>query len=108
MKIRVIGISLLSAALLSACSIHKVDIQQGNIITEEMMERIKPGMDRQQVKFVLGTPPVADPFHPERWDYYYSMKTPDKPYQQKRFTLFFGDDGKLARIVHAPTNNAAR
>lgn len=86
--------------LLGACSIHKIDIQQGNIITPEMMQRVSLGMDRQQVRFILGTPPISDPFHADRWDYYYSLKSQSKPFERKHFALFFDEAGKLSRIVH--------
>ena len=62
--------------LLSGCSYiptlpYKIDIQQGNVVTEEMVEKLKPGMSRSQVRFVLGTPLITDVFHADRWDYFY-------------------------------------
>ena len=64
-------------ALLAGCqtvtlpglSAHKIDIQQGNYVTQDMVAKLKPGMTRSQVRFALGTPLIADPFHPDRWDY---------------------------------------
>jgi outer membrane protein assembly factor BamE len=77
---------------------YKMEIQQGNFITQEMISRLKPEMTRDQVKFVLGTPLVADMFHADRWDYIY-LRTPQGGGQQerRRFAVFF-DDGKLKRV----------
>lgn len=98
-------ISLFAGAILalSACSslslpgVHKIDIQQGNVITQEMVDKLKPGMDKSQVRFVLGTPPIVDVFHQERWDYVYSMQPGGDDREQRRISLFF-DNEKLARM----------
>ncbi len=88
---------------LSACSAvsvpgaHKIDIQQGNVITQDMVDKLKPGMDKSQVRFVLGTPPIVDVFHQERWDYVYSFQRGSKQREQRRISLFFKDD-KLAHM----------
>lgn len=58
---------------LSAC-VFRIDIQQGNLLEEEDLERVAVGMTRSQVQFLLGTPMIADPFHQERWDYPYYLK----------------------------------
>ena len=50
---------------------YKIDVQQGNYVTQDMVEKLKPGMTRSQVKFLLGTPLVVDPFRNDRWDYVY-------------------------------------
>ncbi|HSQ05349.1 MAG TPA: outer membrane protein assembly factor BamE, partial [Burkholderiales bacterium] len=50
---------------------YKIDVQQGNYITQDMVAKLKPGMTRSQVRFILGTPLIADPFHAQRWDYLY-------------------------------------
>lgn len=101
-KLRIV--SLLSASLaLAGCpsvpipGVHKIDIQQGNVITQEMVSKLKPGMTKNQVKFVLGTPPITDAFHQDRWDYIYSLQQGGGERQQRRLTLFFDDD-KLTRI----------
>jgi len=87
------GLPFLIGALLTGCiTEYRVDIQQGNIVTPDMTAELKPGMTQRQVRFVLGTPLVIDPFHPERWDYYYSFsKAGGKPVQ-RRLTLFFNND----------------
>lgn len=98
------SLGLVLAALLSGCSVlpqftpYRIEIQQGNFITQEMVTQLKPGMTKDQVRFILGTPLIVDPFHVERWDYVFS-RTPEKSgrYEQRRVTVYF-DDGKLQRI----------
>lgn len=90
-------ISLIIPFVLSACA-HKIDIQQGNVITEEQLSQVKPGMDRNQIRQLIGTPMLTDPFHTNRWDYYYSMKPGRKETVSYRATLFFSND-RLLRIV---------
>lgn len=83
--------SLLIFSLLlsfSACSIHKIDIQQGNIIDDEQLEKLDIGMRRQQVLHLLGTPLIQDPFRPDRWDYVYYFKPANKPVDLYQLTLF--------------------
>jgi len=84
------------ALILTACA-HKIDIQQGNVITEEKLSRVQQGMEQNRVLQILGTPMLRDPFHSERWDYYYSMKPGRDPVIRYRATLFF-DNGRLSRI----------
>ncbi len=81
---------------LVGCSIHRVDIQQGNLITQEMVDQLKPGMDMRQVQLILGTPLLRDPFHHDRWDYYYSLKRKNAPFERYSFTVYF-KDGRLTR-----------
>jgi outer membrane protein assembly factor BamE len=72
--------------------VHKPDIQQGNIITPEMVGALKTGMSKRQVSFVLGTPLLTDVFHQDRWDYPFSMKKRNEPQEIKLFSLFFEGD----------------
>ncbi len=55
-------------------SVYKIDIQQGNVMTRDQVSELKPGMTPTQVRFILGSPLVVDPFHPERWDYAYTYR----------------------------------
>ncbi len=84
-----------------------VAVQQGNVITQEMIDRLKPGMTRRQVAFVMGEPVLRDPFNPGRWDYVYSVQVGDVVYQQLRMSLFFKGD-TLAKFSGdmAPTSAA--
>ncbi|MBI3779010.1 MAG: outer membrane protein assembly factor BamE [Gammaproteobacteria bacterium] len=86
------------AALLSGClSVYKVEVQQGNVVTQEMVDKLKPGMTRNQVRFVMGTPLVTDPFHPERWDYYYYLRRSNEPAgESQRVTVVFKNDTLVA------------
>jgi len=90
------------AALLAAtgCAPYKMDIRQGNYLTPEQRERLKVGMTRTQVRALLGTPLVADPFHPERWDYVYTYEHRKERLLSERMTLYFEGE-KLARIDNA-------
>ena len=76
---------------------YKLPIQQGNVITQEMVEKLKPGMTKSQVRFVMGTPPITDIFHADRWDYVYSIKDGRKVKDERKLALFFEKD-LLARV----------
>ena len=86
-----------TAITLSACTVHKLDIQQGNVMTPEMREQLKLGMSKRQVSFVLGSPLLIDPFHRDRWDYVYTFAKGRKTPEIQRMTLFFEGD-KLVRM----------
>ncbi len=76
---------------------HRQDIQQGNIVTQEMIDKLHPGMSRRQVRYIMGTPILVDLFHQDRWDYFYSMQKGGEATTQERVSLYFKDD-KLTRI----------
>ena len=76
---------------------YKPDIQQGNVITQEKINKLEPGMSRQQVQFLLGTPMLVDTFHQNRWDYVFSIKRGGNDIEKKRVSLFFNDD-QLVKI----------
>lgn len=82
----------------SAITPYRIDIRQGNYITQDMVAQLKPGMSRDQVRFILGTPLVADIFHADRWDYIYSFKPGRGEVQLRRFAVFFSEN-KLARVA---------
>jgi outer membrane protein assembly factor BamE len=97
---------ILLTALLAGCqqipmlpglSAHKIDIQQGNYVTQDMVSKLKPGMSRSQVRFALGTPLIVDPFRNDRWDYVYVMHKRGKLIEQRRIAVVFEKD-VLARI----------
>jgi len=96
--LRSIATAITFSFLLGACSIHKIDVQQGNVITKEMMEKLKIGMDKSQVSRLLGTPLVVDPFRAGRWDYAYKFVSGDTgEVQSSQITLIF-DGNNLSRI----------
>lgn len=71
---------------------YKIDVQQGNAINQEMLSKLKPGMTPSQVRFILGSPLVQDPFHPNRWDYVYRYVKAGHLTEQRRVTVVFEDD----------------
>ena len=83
--------------MLPGIGVHKIDIQQGNAVTQEMVAKLQPGMTRNQVRFVLGTPLLVDPFRTDRWDYFYSYIKRGDLVEQRRLAVFFKDD-KLDRV----------
>ena len=102
MRIKLIIVSLLLASCggvsrLPSFTPHKIEINQGNLITPEMRRKLKPGMSRSQVRALLGTPLIADAFHANRWDYAYRLEQNNKLVDQQRMTLYFEGEN-LARI----------
>ncbi|WP_252177131.1 outer membrane protein assembly factor BamE [Endozoicomonas sp. 4G] len=83
--------------LISFPGVYKVDIQQGNVITQEMVDQLRPGMTRSQVQYVMGTPLMEDVFNRDRWDYISSHQPGGEPRTQQTLTIFFKDD-KLSSI----------
>ena len=99
---------LLLLPLLAACSNtpqitsylspYRIDVRQGNFVTQEMVAQLKPGLTREQVRFILGSPLVADMFHVDRWDYVYRFQPGQGEAQQRRLVVFF-QDNKLTRVA---------
>lgn len=83
--------------VLPLLSPYRIDVQQGNYVTQEMVARLKPGMSRNQVRFALGTPLIADPFHADRWDYVYMLHKAGELAEQRQVTVIFRGDA-LQRI----------
>jgi outer membrane protein assembly factor BamE len=77
---------------------YRITIQQGNYVTREMVEQLKPGMTREQVRYILGTPLLTDIFHADRWDYVFYRDPPGGKREQRNFSVIF-EGGKLARVV---------
>ncbi len=99
--VRVACIAILAACLstgLSACGfvgfpgVYRIDVEQGNIVTEEMADQLKPGMSRRQVRFILGTPLVEDTFNENRWDYVYVKRNGLDILSESRLTVIFEGD----------------
>ena len=86
---------LLSVLLLSSCSIPRifqVVISQGNLVDQEMLDKLEIGMTESQVKFVMGTPLISDTFYPNRWDYFTSVTQGENTYTNQKITLYFKDN----------------
>lgn len=89
---RAVALSLVMAFAIGCMRVYVPDVQQGNVITQEMVDQLKMGMNRRQVQFILGTPLITDPFHQDRWDYYYSLKRGKKYRAKRTLSLFFKGD----------------
>lgn len=86
---------LLSVLLLSSCSIPRifqVVVSQGNLVDQEMLDKLEIGMTESQVKFVMGTPLISDTFYPNRWDYFTSVTQGENSYTNQKITLYFKDN----------------
>ena len=89
-----------TACLLGGCSnlefpgVYKLTIEQGNVVTQEMVDQLKPGMSQEQVEFIMGSPLLKDPFNTDRWDYLYSVERGDEPREQYRLSVYF-EAGRL-------------
>lgn len=83
-----------SLNIVSKLNPYRIDIRQGNLVTQDMVAQLKPGMSRDQVRFILGSPMLSDVFHPDRWDYVYYFKPGNKPEetQQRRLVVYFEDE----------------
>jgi len=101
MRIRLPLIVLACAGLLAGCSTagkwvpwhpYRIDVRQGNFVTQEMAAQLKPGMSRKQVRFILGTPLIEDVFHGDRWDYAYRLSKGNGENVERRLTVFFEKD----------------
>jgi outer membrane protein assembly factor BamE len=102
---RVAFAAFLLMSSLAACGVPRIpgitpyqpEIQQGNYVSQETLAQVKPGMSREQVRYLLGTPLLTDIFHADRWDYVYWREAENGKRESRRVALFFAD-GKLARI----------
>ena len=106
---------------LAACSIglpkiprvHKITVQQGNVITQEMIDQLKPGMSRSQVAYIMGEPILRNTFDPNRWDYVYTLEIPGYFENDIHMTLYFQNEilayftGDLAPTDALPADDSA-
>ncbi|HUQ28377.1 MAG TPA: outer membrane protein assembly factor BamE [Usitatibacter sp.] len=95
---RIIPPLLALLALSTSACVYKLDVQQGNLVTQESVTKLKKGMTKSEVKQVLGTPLLMDPFHGNRWDYYFSTDKNGRPMDRTRFSVFFDND-KLVSLT---------
>jgi outer membrane protein assembly factor BamE len=79
----------MSRGIAGIVPVHRIEVVQGNFISREQVEQLKPGMSRQQVRDLLGTPLVTSLFHGDRWDYVFTLKRRGAVEQQRRLTVFF-------------------
>lgn len=103
----VLGLALAMAGCSNFLRVYKADLNQGNVVTKEMVDKLKPGMTPSQVRYVLGTPLITDTLNPRRWDYLYDFtpgtyarKAKMEPVNNRRLTVWF-DNGVLSKIEGA-------
>jgi outer membrane protein assembly factor BamE len=90
--------SLIGAALFAGGCVYRPNIQQGNLLDVEDVEKVEVGMTRSQVRYLLGTPMLADPFNPERWDYIYTFRRGrESKIDRSHFVIHFQDD-KVSKV----------
>ncbi|WP_312342595.1 outer membrane protein assembly factor BamE [Stutzerimonas nitrititolerans] len=101
-KLMLSSLTLVGLFALAGCSfpgVYKVDIQQGNVVTQDMIDQLRPGMTRSQVRFIMGSPLITDTFHASRWDYLYSIQPGGRQRQQERVSLVFNESDQLAGLA---------
>ena len=98
MRILLISLTIVCLCACSFPGVYKINVEQGNIVTQEMVDQLKPGMNRRQVRFILGTPLVEDTFNQNRWDYLYVKRNGEKVLSESRLTVEFEGD-ELVRIL---------
>lgn len=107
-KFSLLSCTLLLAVALGGCNavtsfsfpgVYRIDIPQGNIITQEMVDQLRPGLTKRQVNFILGTPLIRDTFDQDRWDYVYSFQPGGGERAQEVLTVFFDDNGELSHFT---------
>ena len=98
-----LAIGLVLTLMISGCSslrfpgVYRIDVGQGNILTQEMIDKLRLGMTPRQVEFVMGSPMITDTFHPDRWDYLYNLETGKGLTLRNHLILYFENE-KLAKI----------
>ena len=77
--------------------VYRINVEQGNVVTEEMVEQLRPGLNRRQVRYIMGTPLIEDSFHEDRWDYRYLLRNGNELLSETQLTLWFEGD-ELVRV----------
>lgn len=96
---KIILIAVIFSALVAASGcVYRQSISQGNLIEQEDLDQVEVGMTRNQVRFLLGTPMIDDPFHRDRWDYVYYLKVGREDASFKRWISIFFEDDVVAEI----------
>ncbi len=97
MRKHLILITCFASLFLSGCA-YKIDIQQGNVVTQAQVDQLRPGMPASKVRYVMGTPLLKDPLHPNRWDYVYSFQKGGGSRVIQHLTLFFDTQERLVSL----------
>ena len=96
-KFTVLALILTSLALASGC-VYRANISQGNLVDQKDLDQVTVGMTRKQVRFLLGTPMIDDPFHADRWDYVYYLKVGRKDATFKRWVSIVFEGNNVSEI----------
>ena len=97
-RLRTLLPALLLTTLASGCGfigfpgVYKIDIEQGNLVTQDMIEQLRPGMSRRQVRFIMGSPLVEDTFNTDRWDYPYVIRNGTTIIREAQVSIYFQGD----------------
>ena len=101
--IRPLAVGFLLAGLIGCGSnigfpgVYRINVEQGNVVTEEMVDQLRPGLNRRQVRYIMGTPLIEDSFHVDRWDYRYTLRNGNETLTETQLTLWFEGD-ELVRV----------
>lgn len=95
-RIKLSAILLVTSLILTGCITYRLDIPQGNVVTQDQVDKLRVGLTKAQVQYLLGTSLIQDPFHNDRWEYIYSDAVGGKVREEKKFTVFF-ENGQLVR-----------
>ncbi|MDX8129451.1 outer membrane protein assembly factor BamE [Methylomonas sp. BW4-1] len=90
-----LSINACSTILTNLPGVYTLDIEQGNIIDQSMINQLRPNMTKRQVLYIMGSPMLSDAFHEKRWDYLYSEQPGGEDRVQKRVSLFFNGDNLM-------------
>ena len=100
-KLLLTSLTLVGLFALAGCSfpgVYKIDIQQGNVVTQDMIDQLKPGMTRRQVRFIMGNALISDTFHADRLDYLYSIQPGGGQRLQEHVSIFFNESDQLVGL----------
>lgn len=90
--VAIVFASLMGCSYFQFPGVHKIYVQQGHVITQEMIDQLEPGMTKRQVRYVLGTPLLEDGFKQDRWDYHYGLRRGDESLRKRHLTVYFDGD----------------
>jgi len=99
MQKSLLSVLILSACLLTSGCVYQANLSQGNLLDQEDIDKVEVGMTRGQIRFVLGTPMIDDPFHENRWDYVYFLRVGRKKASFKRWISIYFEGENVTEIL---------
>lgn len=99
MRTHLLSILILSVTLVTGGCVYQASLSQGNLLDQEDIDQVEVGMTRGQVRFLLGTPMIDDPFHENRWDYVYFLRIGRQDASFKRWISVFFDGDKVSEVL---------